>query len=35
VTAFKETILAECSSMIKQDETESMLTTFMVSSRVS
>jgi hypothetical protein len=28
VTAFKETILAECSSMIKLDKTQSMITTF-------
>jgi cullin 5 len=28
VTAFKDTILAECASMIKQDETQSRLQTF-------
>jgi cullin-5 len=32
VTAFKETILAECSSMIKQDETQSMFTTFNIEN---
>lgn len=29
VTAFKETILAECSSMIKQDETQSKFLSFL------
>ncbi|XP_057376986.1 cullin-5-like [Daphnia carinata] len=35
VTAFKETILAECSSMIKQDETQKLRMMFRLMDRVS